>query len=97
MAAEHTAAPSADGLEQRGSLVAPDAASPFSFDNFHYSAGFAPEIPSLSQDIVGISGAAAAMLVERLAWPKNEATPPPPPRLVRFAPTLIVRASCAPV
>ena len=76
---------------------APDDVSLVAFDNFHYSAGFDPEITSLSQDIGGLSGAAAAMLVERIAWPKEEGDPPPEPRLVRFAPTLLVRSSCRPV
>jgi len=73
---------------------APDDVSLIGFDDFHYSAGFDPEITSLSQDIEGISKAAAAMLVARIGWPTAEAKSAPPPRRVRFAPPLIVRSSC---
>ncbi|GAB5378541.1 MAG: LacI family DNA-binding transcriptional regulator [Acuticoccus sp.] len=71
---------------------APDDVSLIAFDDFHYSAGFDPEITSLTQDIKAIAGAAAEMLVERVELAKGET--PPPPRLCRFAPTLIVRSSC---
>ena len=72
----------------------PKDVSLISFDSFHFSAGFDPEITSLSQDIGGISRAAARMLIERVTWPKNDEIAPPPARLERFPATLIVRSSC---
>lgn len=80
-------------------FTCPRDVSLISFDGFHFSAGFDPEITSLEQDMAGISRTAAAMLAERLARAKTTDAQGSeiPPRLVRFAPKLVVRNSCRPV
>ncbi len=77
-------------------FACPRDVSLISFDGFHFSSGFEPEITSLEQDIAGIGEATSAMLVERLARARNPQAGADeiPPRLLRLAPKLIVRSSC---
>lgn len=77
------------GLKSLGVSV-PGDVSVASFDGFHPAEGYAPSTTSLAQDIGGISAQAAELLLQRIAGSTE------PPRLVRVAPSLKVRESCAP-
>lgn len=77
------------GLKSLG-IGVPGDVSVASFDGFHPAVGYTPSTTSLMQDIGRISAEAVKLLVQRIAGSTE------PPRLVRVAPSLKVRESCAP-
>lgn len=77
------------GLKSLGIGVPADV-SVASFDGFHPAEGYTPSTTSLMQDIAEISAQAVELLLQRIAGSTE------PPRLVRVAPSLRVRESCAP-
>lgn len=76
------------GLKNMG-LDVPRDVSVVSFDGFHPAVGWRPSITALTQDVDGVSAAAAEVLLKRIAGAGDE-----DPSAIRVKPRLEIRESC---